>query len=93
MKIKTPELNPALLEQIKYYVYEDKPIAGTVAKDWFKALLNALASKGIDRAQLLEHLETCAAIEDAKEYQRTAIVLRNLAEDLKDGAFDYGQRD
>ncbi len=87
--IAEPELTPALLEQIKDYVYSDKPIAGTVAKDWFKALLKALADKGIDRAQLIEHLETCAGIEDSRQEERTATVLRNLITDLKDRTFEY----
>lgn len=44
----------------------------------------------VDKQQLIEHLQMCVVIEEKREDQRTATVIRNLIEDVKDGAFDYG---
>ncbi|MFD2334753.1 hypothetical protein ACFSR7_36380 [Cohnella sp. GCM10020058] len=49
-----------------------------------------MSSAQVDKQQLIEHLEVCAGIEEKKDDQRTATVLRNLIEDVEDGAFDYG---
>jgi len=45
----------------------------------------------VNKEQLVEHLNEMITIERMREDERTAIVLTNLKQEIKDGEFDYGK--
>jgi hypothetical protein len=46
--------------------------------------------KQVDKIQLTEHLDTCIQVSESKEEKKVSDVLRNLKQEINDGAFDYG---